>query len=351
MGKKFFLFCLLLFLPFSLNGQVKNPYQIEDFSQLLEKKINYVTALASDGRHLMIGSENGQLYFLYENKDLEDLTGLLAGKMGSVKSIAFVSEDGYWLVGGEPKKASEPGVLFKLIPGGVKTQDLTSETSALGIEAVTDISCLPSKCLIAGRPRKLVFYDGNNFIDLSNQLDWDIGDSVKLANNKIIWLIGGITKKQNQEATEYSFKIFYFDGQTLKKINFDSQPEASPVQLGLGWNSRSWFLIQGRPKIKGWLIDNFWVPQDISSTFSQSMDLNFYLNPIIYGGQGDWLVGGGSQGKKIFYLKDNQILDLGRTLPGLALRNIFSFVKNPWGEGVFLGGSYFDLPFLGLLKM
>ncbi|MDP3244745.1 MAG: hypothetical protein Q8M83_03770 [bacterium] len=295
-----------------------------------------VTALATDGIQVMAGGANGSLSTLQENGITEDITGLLNNKAKSIAAIDYVQESGWWLVGGEAKQKKDGALLFKLVPGGLKTTDLQADAKDIKMEAVNAISCLSATCLVAGTPRKLALYNGIDLQDL-NADQFNLIDPVSIANNGVAWLLVGVKKGSTQAGEKsYAPTVYLFDGQNFQSIPLpDNQLSSMSSLLDIGWNGQSWLIVRSRP-FTVWQV-NGTLAQDVTADFIKDAT-KVSLSPVIGTDNNLWFIGGGAQWRGLLVKKQAVAEDISSSISELKNANILATLPSPWQGGVLLGG-------------
>ncbi len=295
-----------------------------------------VTAIAHDGDSVMVGGSNGALALVGQTSSVEDLTGLLAGKSKRINAIGFAEEAGFWLIGGEPVRRSDGALLAKLVPGGLKSEDLQALTKEIGMDTVTDISCMKDGCLLAGTPEKLAFYDGGALLDLSATEGFAAHDPIRVASNGVVWFIAATAKTvDSNKKTVYPVVGYTYDGKSLRPVAIPAgRTGTSAGSVDIAWNGESWLLVQGKPVFAAWLISGEPVTE-VTDSFGGIFDKKS-IDPIVGSFQKQWLIGG-KQWKGLLAFTQTQAEDITLQIPDLS-GAIFAAMENgPWTKTLFGG--------------
>lgn len=296
-----------------------------------------ITAIAHDGAGVMIGGSNGAIALIGQTSSAEDLTGLLAGKSKRINAIGFAEEAGFWLIGGEATRRGDGALLAKLVPGGLKTEDLQALAKEIGMDAVTDISCMKDGCLLSGTPRKLAFYDGSVLLDLSAAEGFTASDPIRVASNGVVWFVAATARTIDaNKKTIYPVVGYLYDGKSLRSVNIPaSRTGTSAGSVDIAWNGESWLLVQGKPVFAAWTVSGEPVTE-ITDVFDGIFEKKS-IDPIVGSYQKQWLVSG-KQWKGLLALSGDAAEDVALQIPDIS-GAIFASVENgPW-EKTLLGGN------------
>ena len=308
---------------------------------------SYITTAATDGSAIMVGGANGALNFIKQGGMVEDLSGLLAGKMKKVNAVSYAQSSGWWLVGGEGKTSTDGAPLFKLVPGGLKTEDLQAETKNADIKIINEISCLGSQCVILGKgkSKKLALYNGSSLSDLSETLEFkSLLEPIRITNNGVVWLITGTHKDVSLKTNPFIATVYSFDGSSWQNISLTTTAQGTTAgTVGSGWNGQEWLVMRGKPKLAIWKFNSSPM-QDATSEFLPLLE-KASLDPVIGSDGTTWFLGGRSQWKGLVAKNQNILTDLSTIVPELKSANVFTVIKSPW-KGVLLAGSSTGAPLL-----
>lgn len=321
------------------NQEVTLPwrYAAQDMTKGLQNfSKTRVTALATDGIQVMVGGANGSLSTLQENGITEDITGLLNDKSKSIAAIDYAQANGWWLVGGEAKQKKDGALLFKLVPGGLRTADLQADAKDIQMDTVSAISCLSAQCLVAGTPRKLALYNGT---DLQNLDIEELGliDPIHIAQNGVAWLVTGIKKGNTKNGEKpYSPAVYLFDGQNFQSVTLpDNQLSSMSSLVNVGWNGQAWLIVRNRP-FTVWQLSGV-LAQDVTDEFTKDA-AKMSLTPVVGTDNNLWFVGGGTQWRGLLVKKQAVAEDFSSSISELKNANILTIIPSPWQGGVLLGG-------------
>lgn len=256
-------------------GLLSMPVQYDlDYLSSYLKGFGYsdaITAIATDAykSKYFIGGSNGKLNFSTAIRDenaYHDLSNSLINFNDiDINAIDFfpgsgtVSGGDYtesgWLVGGgyDYGSGGNSGPRFNKLSNcsssGCEVVDLSSELSALGFWCVHDISCKDgttgrdNTCIITSTSGNVALYDGNSFINLTDNVD--LNSTIDVSWNGSYWLLGGTSYSGG---LDYIGRIYKYDGSSFEKIK--ETHYSSQSHFTFGWNGEYWLIGRGTSPLK-----------------------------------------------------------------------------------------------------
>ena len=295
-----------------------------------------ITAVADDGTSVMVGGANGALNLISQGGSAEDLTGLLAGKSKKINAIGYSLGGSFWLVGGEAKERNGGALLVKLVPGGLKTEDLQALAKDMKMETVTDIACMEDGCLLAGTPAKLAFYDGTGLRDLSAAEGFSASDPIRVASNGVAWFIAATARTLgDNKKTTYPVVGYTFDGDSLHRVSFPSTSVGTSAgSVDVAWNGTEWLIVQGKPVFAAWRISTE-PATEITKTIASFVEKKS-LDPIIGSSGKQWLIAA-KQWKGLLTLSGDAAEDVSLQIPDINGAIFSAITPGPWGNTLIAG--------------
>lgn len=195
---------------------------VEGYLQQME------SAMTPDATKISLGNDETYAYLLVGGDNAGRVSGTKSVKLNRIKAVSF----------------SMDGTL------ATQTEDVSSLLSALDFEAITDISCAETECLVAGTNGKLASYDGKTFTDLSGKLG-SSADDLELTWVEDYFLIAG----NDYVASKYIGRIYKYEAGGITKISDDSLfVSETPGSFALAPNfSEQWLIVKGGKNVLAYL--------------------------------------------------------------------------------------------------
>lgn len=238
----------------------------------VDQYISSHNAAAADGGAMQLGDDNTHIYILAAGDSVDQNVATPAVRLNKIKLISYAADGSFT----------------------TRTEDVSAGLSALGFEAITDVSCSDTQCLLAGKGGKLAAYDGRIFTDLSAQLH-SRSDDLEIAWNGEYFLIVGsdylITTGSNGALTgRYLADLYEYRAGTIERItDNDLAASDSPLRFELAFSptQKQWLILRGGKSLGAYLYADGMI-HDVTSILGRFYPGNF--SPVAYAGSGAWYI-------------------------------------------------------------
>lgn len=278
----------------------------------------YEATAGSDGQ-ILLGNEQAYVYFLVAGDNADKNAGTKAVKMNKLRLVSL-SADG---------KIS------------TQTEDVSSGLTALGFEAITDVSCSNTECIIAGTKGKLARYDGKIYTDLSGKLGSTASNLALAINEDGYFLIAG--SEYSSASGRYIGKIYKYQSGNITKISEDSffvSTAAGTFGMAFDHYSDECLIVRGAENVAAYVYADGKF-EDVSSKINKYYTSGV-MSPVIYGGPSAWFIIDKGTTGSIVRFDGESAIDIRDSLD----INIPVFVigSNGSGSAILLGGGTASSP-------